>query len=565
MPAVPRAVVTLWVFFSILVPTAGSLVAAQETPEPRRYGQRDGYAGQFSEVFSELNAFWLTSFQAAGITYRTPNVISLEEQVVTGCGPAGPVDFAFYCPRDETIYYAPDGLAAHHLRLGDFAPVVVMSHEWGHHVQGLVGLTPAPGNAFELQADCLAGAYASHAEQQGLLDPGDVTEAVASSADAGDPLGLPQDRPGAHGNSDDRVIAFMRGFLDGVSGCNLPLTTDTGTVVETRQDESKVELWPLLPLTLDLPQGQPFVVESEGVSTFEDMSASLPHLADAPLRLRDWGWDENVYRIYSSDTPPPGAADWVAIGTHRFATVDGAAAALPVFAEARRRALGFEPVDVGLFSDQTEAMAGPVANGEELIIYARRGNLVFRVDGIAPHGEPTADVFEALLTPLRELVDEPRLVSPALFATLPDVEDRLPGLDLVEVHGRSGGTIAATFPNVPEAERLFQAWGWRENAARVYVGSTASGTTRVEVSVFRFGGERDADEALSYFLEGRAQSLGLAETAAPPARADEAQAIAGPVQGGHESTVYIRRGRDLFRITAIGTNTSLNDVAVLLT
>ena len=68
------------------------------------------------------------------------------------------------------------------------------------------------------------------------------------------------------------------------------------------------------------------------------------------------------------------------LGIHRFASVDGAAAALPYFAAARRNALGYEPVDVGLFADQTEAMAGQAVNGEELIIYARRGNLIFRVD-----------------------------------------------------------------------------------------------------------------------------------------------------------------------------------------
>jgi predicted metalloprotease len=153
-------------------------------------------------------------------------VTPLEDFVITGCGPARPENFAFYCPRDEAFYYSPDGFAEHERRIGDFAPIVVTAHEWGHHVQWLIGVVPEPGNAFELQADCLAGTYASEAGQQGLQDPGDVTEAVASSAEAGDPLGLPQDAPGAHGINDDRVIAFMRGYLDGVTGCGLPLSSD---------------------------------------------------------------------------------------------------------------------------------------------------------------------------------------------------------------------------------------------------------------------------------------------------------------------------------------------------
>jgi hypothetical protein len=315
---------------------------------------------------------------------------------------------------------------------------------------------------------------------------------------------------------------------------------------------------------LELPLGQPFRVESEGISTFEDMVTSFPDPLEARDLLVAWGWQENVYRVYASDTPPPDAVGWVALGIHRFASVDDAAAALPYFAAARRNALGYELVDVGLFADQTEAMAGQAFNGDELIIYARRGNLIFRVDGIAPNGDPTSDVYEAILMPLRQLVDEPRVVSPALFDVLPAVSTLLPGLSLTEEHARSGGTIAATFPDVAEAERLFQDWGWRESAARVFTGSTPAGTTRVEVSVFRLASEQAAAAALPYFLHARAEALGLSEATPPPARAGEARAISGPVEGGQEVTAYLRRGRDLFRITAIGTGNLMVDVEALL-
>jgi predicted metalloprotease len=126
---------------------------------------------------------------------------------------------AFYCRAEQAIYYAPAGLDVHRRRIGDFAPIVVMAHEWGHHLQRLLGIAPIQGNAFELQADCLAGAYTSDAGQRDLLDPGDITEAVAMSATAADPLGLPQDTPGAHGINDDRITAFMRGYLGGVDAC----------------------------------------------------------------------------------------------------------------------------------------------------------------------------------------------------------------------------------------------------------------------------------------------------------------------------------------------------------
>jgi predicted metalloprotease len=176
----------------------------------------------FTEVVQDLNAFWQRAFGAAGASYRAPTVTTLEAPVITACGPAGPEHLAFYCPAEEAIYYAPEGLEAHRRRIGDFAPIVVLAHEWGHHLQTLLGLAPAEGNTVELQADCLAGAYASDAGQRGLLDPGDITEAVAMAATAGDPLGLPQDTPGAHGINDDRITAFMRGYLGGGEGCAVP-------------------------------------------------------------------------------------------------------------------------------------------------------------------------------------------------------------------------------------------------------------------------------------------------------------------------------------------------------
>ena len=236
MPDRVRLAATIAILLTTLCPAFGVIVSAQGTPEAQRYGRESqGYAGQFANVLEQLDTFWLGAFQAAGATYRSPGVIRLEEIIATGCGIHGPQDFAFYCRNDETIYYAPDALAEHARRLGDFAAVVVAAHEWGHHVQRVLDLTPAPGNAFELQADCLAGAYASAAGQQGLLDPGDVTEAVQGSADAGDPLGLPQDAPGAHGINDDRVISFMRGYLDGVTGCSLPLAAVPDLLTDRRR------------------------------------------------------------------------------------------------------------------------------------------------------------------------------------------------------------------------------------------------------------------------------------------------------------------------------------------
>lgn len=203
--------------------TCHGRIPSLRKPGPTRDGRAwQAYRSPVAEVATDLGAFWRNAFAAAGVPYRAPSLKLLTGHVVTACGPADPGHLAFYCPAEEAIYYSPAGFEAHRKRIGDFAPIVIMAHEWGHHLQTILGLAPAPGNAFELQADCLAGAYARDAGQHGLLDPGDLTEAVVLSAQVGDPLGLPQDRLGVHGINDDRITAFMRGYLDGVETCGFP-------------------------------------------------------------------------------------------------------------------------------------------------------------------------------------------------------------------------------------------------------------------------------------------------------------------------------------------------------
>lgn len=168
----------------------------------------------------DIDVYWRRVSTVARLPYHAPAVRELAGTVATACGSSGPEHLAFYCPAEETIYYAPARVAEHDQRIGDFAQVVVLAHDWGHHLQTLLGVDPAAGNAFALQADCLADAYASDAAQRGILDPGDITEAVILAASVGDPMGTPQDIPGTHGINDDRISAFMRGYLQGAMVCS---------------------------------------------------------------------------------------------------------------------------------------------------------------------------------------------------------------------------------------------------------------------------------------------------------------------------------------------------------
>ncbi len=221
---------------------------------------------------------------------------------------------------------------------------------------------------------------------------------------------------------------------------------------------------------------------------------------------------------------------------------------------------GMQQVDLGLFSDQSIAMAGPAFNGNELTIFARRANLIVRVTGIAPRGDPTSDVIDTILLPLQPLADEPRLVSPEMWSLFPGADFIPSELILTEEHARSAGTIAAGFGDVAEAERRFQAWGWRESAARVYTGtSPGANPNRIEVVGFRFATDQAAIEALPYFLDARAAALNLSEIEAPGV-GDESRAIAGPTDSGFETTLYVRFGSVLFRYSLLGRGNSTDDL-----
>ncbi len=183
---------------------------------------------------ADVDLFWARMFAAADLPYAPPaGIVGFDASVETECGWAdAEMSVAFYCPLDETIYYSNEFRAIVEERVGDFAWITVIAHEWGHHVQVELGLDeqePTRGGArvypiqLELQADCLAGAYAQDAEGRDWLDPGDLEEALFLTDFAGDEAGTHWTDPGAHGTPQQRVRAFERGYDEGLPGCDLDL------------------------------------------------------------------------------------------------------------------------------------------------------------------------------------------------------------------------------------------------------------------------------------------------------------------------------------------------------
>jgi predicted metalloprotease len=143
----------------------------------------------------------------------------------------------FYCPADHKVYIDLsfyDELRSRFGAPGDFAQAYVIAHEVGHHVQNLLGITDevqrvrgrvseAEGNRLsvrlELQADCLAGVWANHADRaRSILESGDIDEGLRAAAAIGDDRLQKQARgyvtPDSftHGSSERRVRWFRRGL-----------------------------------------------------------------------------------------------------------------------------------------------------------------------------------------------------------------------------------------------------------------------------------------------------------------------------------------------------------------
>jgi predicted metalloprotease len=170
---------------------------------------------------SDLNQFWADMFADSGLHYEPPTeLVAYNEPIRTACGVAVPNN-AFYCRLSHGIYYHEDFLIEQLNTDGDFAPVVIIAHEWGHLVQANLGLLT--GDRFtiekELEADCLAGVWAAHAGEMGYLEEGDLEEGAIALFRAGDDLDTPWFDPNAHGQPEQRVQAFIIGLEQGVEAC----------------------------------------------------------------------------------------------------------------------------------------------------------------------------------------------------------------------------------------------------------------------------------------------------------------------------------------------------------
>jgi uncharacterized protein len=192
-----------------------------------------------SVVLASTEDVWTDIFKAEGINYEYPKLVLFTGYVDSACGTSSAATGPFYCPPDQKVYIDLsfyDELAQRFQSPGDFAMAYVIAHEVGHHVQNLLGIEAKYEEAvqgmseeeanqysvrLELQADYFAGVWAHHVQGMGLLEQGDLEEALNAATQIGDDR-IQQNTQGyvmpdtfTHGTSEQRKNWFYKGYVSG--------------------------------------------------------------------------------------------------------------------------------------------------------------------------------------------------------------------------------------------------------------------------------------------------------------------------------------------------------------
>lgn len=245
------ALIAGWVFginpLTVLGLLEGAEPPARVQQAPAQRPPADDRMARFvSTVLADTEDVWREVFAQAGGTYQDPTLVLFRGSTPTACGMGQAAMGPFYCPADRKVYIDLGFYETLKSQLGapgEFAQAYVIAHEVGHHVQNLMGISaqmeqmrgrvsPAQHNGLsvrlELQADCLAGVWANHAQSaRQILEQGDIESAMNAAAKIGDDAlqkksqGYVVPESFTHGTSAQRVRWFKTGLSTGrVQACD---------------------------------------------------------------------------------------------------------------------------------------------------------------------------------------------------------------------------------------------------------------------------------------------------------------------------------------------------------
>jgi predicted metalloprotease len=190
-------------------------------------------------VETNVQTFWRDELAKGQKPYDIAKLVLFTGRTQSGCGNASASTGPFYCPTDGKVYLDLAFFQELHTRLGarggDFAEAYVVAHEYGHHVQDVLGLEKRahasmnrdPGHAnetsvrIELQADCYAGVWGHSAYGAGKVGRDEIALALDAASAVGDDRiqkemrGTVRPETFTHGSSADRQKWFTRGMTSG--------------------------------------------------------------------------------------------------------------------------------------------------------------------------------------------------------------------------------------------------------------------------------------------------------------------------------------------------------------
>ncbi len=228
----------------------------------------DPYAGEISDLVSEcqtgadantrqdcaivgyvnsIQAYWSDVFAGQGYEYVPAQIVLFSGATEAACGYAYGAMGPFYCPYDQMVYldldFFDELLARFGAEGGPFAEAYILAHEYSHHVQDLLGILEPGGQGpqsmsvyTELQADCMAGVWVSHAVETGYLlqvNDQEIAQSLDAAASVGDDRiqrqtqGYVSPETWTHGSSDQRYYAVLDGIQFGdINSCESPGWTE---------------------------------------------------------------------------------------------------------------------------------------------------------------------------------------------------------------------------------------------------------------------------------------------------------------------------------------------------